>query len=158
MRFVHGASDVEIYIHQPEGFVSKENPQKVLRLNRALYGLKQSPRIWYLCLCHVITSLGLEIMETDNSIYISTELCTILAVYVDDILILSKTDEESDRISLSNSVRLLVMPHTLTNYARSNLCILSHRPRYHLPYCLKRTLAFSAQLTSCPSALPARRE
>src|SRR5277367_33626 len=63
MRFVHGASDVEIYIHQPEGFVSKENPQKVLRLNRALYGLKQSPRIWYLCLCHVITSLGLEIME-----------------------------------------------------------------------------------------------
>jgi len=98
--FVHGNSDVELYIHQPEGFVSKEHPHKILRLNRALYGLKQSPRIWYLCLCHVITGLGFEIMETDNSIYISTALGIILAVYVDDILIFSKTDEEGDKVFL----------------------------------------------------------
>ena len=88
--FVDRASGVGLYIQQLEGFVSKEHSHKVLPLNRALYGLKQSPRIWYLCFCHVNTSPGFEIMETDNSIYISTALCIILTVYVDDILIFSK--------------------------------------------------------------------
>ena len=40
--FLHGKSDVEIYITQPEGFLDREFPDKVLRLNKSLYGLKQA--------------------------------------------------------------------------------------------------------------------
>jgi hypothetical protein len=56
--FLHGESDVEIYVTQPEGFVDERFPAKVLHLNRSLYGLKQAPHIWYLFLCGVVTDLG----------------------------------------------------------------------------------------------------
>ena len=45
--FLHGDLEEEIYITQPYGFkvVGKEN--WVRKLNKSLYGLKQSPRQWY---------------------------------------------------------------------------------------------------------------
>ena len=43
--FLHGESDVEIYITQPESFVDERFPEKVLHLNKSLYDLKQAPRI-----------------------------------------------------------------------------------------------------------------
>ena len=49
---------IELYVHQPEGFVVERYPNHVLRLRKSLYGLKQAPRIWYLLLCETILSLG----------------------------------------------------------------------------------------------------
>jgi Reverse transcriptase (RNA-dependent DNA polymerase) len=43
--FLNGESDVELYVVQPEGFVDPRYPDKVLRLNKSLYGLKQASRI-----------------------------------------------------------------------------------------------------------------
>ena len=43
--FLHGDSDFELYVEQPEGFVDQGWPTAVLRLNKSLYGLKQAPRI-----------------------------------------------------------------------------------------------------------------
>jgi Reverse transcriptase (RNA-dependent DNA polymerase) len=40
--FLHGQSDTEIYVLQPEGFVDPHFPQCVLCLNKSLYGLKQA--------------------------------------------------------------------------------------------------------------------
>src|SRR6266496_4674586 len=68
--FLHGKSDVELYVSQPEGFCDEEFPDKVLRLNKSLYGLKQAPRIWYLFLCGIIVGLGFVQLETDSCIYI----------------------------------------------------------------------------------------
>ena len=85
--FLNGNSDLEIYIQQPEGFVSHQHPHKVLLLNKSLYGLKQAPRIWYLLLCTTIIELGFTPLETDSSIYFSPSQHVLLAVYVDDILI-----------------------------------------------------------------------
>jgi len=45
MAFLNGWSDLELYMQQPEGFIDKRFPRKVLRLNKSLYGLKQAPRI-----------------------------------------------------------------------------------------------------------------
>ena len=85
--FLHGDSDFELYVEQPEGFVDQGWPTAVLRLNKSLYGLKQAPRIWYLLLCETICSLGFEVSVTDPSIYFHSQLGMILAVYVDDILV-----------------------------------------------------------------------
>lgn len=68
--FLHGQSDVEIYVFQPEGFVDPHFPKRVLRLNKSLYGLKQASRIWYLFLCSIIIELGFITLETDPCIYI----------------------------------------------------------------------------------------
>ena len=43
--FLHGNLKEEIYMQQPEGFVS--NPYLVCRLKKSLYGLKQIPGAWY---------------------------------------------------------------------------------------------------------------
>nr|GFB22201.1 hypothetical protein [Tanacetum cinerariifolium] len=37
----------EVYVGQPPGFVSKECPDHVYALDKALYSLKQAPRAWY---------------------------------------------------------------------------------------------------------------
>ena len=38
--FTQGDIDSFIYINQPEGFINSDNPDYVLKLNKALYGLK----------------------------------------------------------------------------------------------------------------------
>ena len=96
--FLNGNSDWSIYIRQPEGFISKKYPHKVLRLNKSLYGLKQAPRIWYLLLCSVIQSLDFAPLESDPSIYVSFTRAVILAVYVDDILIIGPRQHQCNEI------------------------------------------------------------
>ena len=42
--FLHGDLEEEIYITQPDGFKVAEKENWVCKLNKSLYGLKQSPR------------------------------------------------------------------------------------------------------------------
>ena len=42
--FLNGDLKEEVYIHQPPGFVILGKENKVLRLRKALYGLRQAPR------------------------------------------------------------------------------------------------------------------
>ncbi|KAF2346227.1 Reverse transcriptase RNA-dependent DNA polymerase [Trinorchestia longiramus] len=44
--FLNGELSEEIYLTQPEGFVSEGNENLVCRLNKSLYGLKQFPKCW----------------------------------------------------------------------------------------------------------------
>nr|GFB65293.1 retrotransposon protein, putative, unclassified [Tanacetum cinerariifolium] len=37
----------EVYVAQPDGLVNPDHPEKVYRLMKALYVLKQAPRAWY---------------------------------------------------------------------------------------------------------------
>ena len=95
--FLNGNSDVELYVCQPEGFVDRRYPNHVLRLCKSLYGLKQAPRIWYLLLCETILSLGFVQCTSDPSIYFHPEYMVILAVYVDDILVIEQSREICDQ-------------------------------------------------------------
>ena len=45
--FLHVDLEEEIYMTQPEGFTIKGNKKLVCKLKKSLYGLKQSPRMWY---------------------------------------------------------------------------------------------------------------
>ena len=45
--FLNGILQEEVYIDQPPCFIKKGEENKVCRLKRALYGLKQTPRAWY---------------------------------------------------------------------------------------------------------------
>ena len=89
--FLNGLNDLELYILQLEGFIDPKYPHKVLQLNKALYELKQAPRIWYPLLCGVIVALGFQVLETDTSIYLHSKI--IIEVYVDDIKILGPKQE-----------------------------------------------------------------
>ncbi|GKC23652.1 retrovirus-related pol polyprotein from transposon TNT 1-94 [Tanacetum coccineum] len=45
--FLNGQLKEEVYVSQPEGFVDQDNPSHVYKLKKALYSLKQAPRVWY---------------------------------------------------------------------------------------------------------------
>lgn len=89
--YLNGELDEEIYMEQPEGFVDEKHPDFVCKLNRSLYGLKQSGRQWNVRLHSVLTSMGLRRCETERCLYVGNVNGNkiILAVYVDDLLIAS---------------------------------------------------------------------
>lgn len=87
--FLHGNLDEEIYVSQPEGFVLKGCENKVYRLKRSLYGLRQSPRCWNKTLHDVFLSLGFKQFGADPCVYSRGSISSTVVfatVWVDDIL------------------------------------------------------------------------
>ena len=48
ITFLNGKLLEDVYMTQPEGFVNPENVGKVCKLQRSIYGLKQTSRSWNL--------------------------------------------------------------------------------------------------------------
>ncbi len=92
--FLHGQLNEEIYMQQPEGFDDKSG--RVCRLRRSLYGLKQSPRCWNAALHEQLLRIGFHQLAADPCVYAHKTPTTmqVLAVYVDDIVLLAKTTSE----------------------------------------------------------------
>ncbi|KAE8683346.1 putative protein phosphatase 2C 12 [Hibiscus syriacus] len=86
----------EVYMKLPPGLKSVEGNNKMCKLNKSLYGLKQSPRAWFERFTKVILKNGYKQSLADHTLFIkitSTNKKAILIVYVDDI-ILTRDDEE----------------------------------------------------------------
>ena len=96
--FLNPTIDHEVYVEQPPYFVIPNHNRKdwVYRLNKALYGLKQSPLLWSNDLKKALLEIGFEQSNADESIFVYDQKGSyiILAVYVDDILALAKSQRE----------------------------------------------------------------
>ena len=84
--FLNGDLEEEIYVEPPEGFA--EQGDYVWRLRKTLYGLKQSPRLWYLTLMTFLLNIGFHRSEYDHALFYKFvgKDVVLLLVYVDDIL------------------------------------------------------------------------
>nr|GEV82420.1 retrovirus-related Pol polyprotein from transposon TNT 1-94 [Tanacetum cinerariifolium] len=86
--FLYGNLEEVIYMRQPPGY---EQGNKVCLLKKSLYGLKQSPRQWYML------SNGFKRSSYDSCVYyrsyVSGEYIYLL-LYVDDMLIACKNKDE----------------------------------------------------------------
>ena len=87
--FLQGTLTNEVYISQPPGFVDRDRPRHVCRLNKALYGLKQAPRAWYTELRKFLLESGFTNSLADTSLFIYNRgnSCIYILVYVDDIIL-----------------------------------------------------------------------
>jgi hypothetical protein len=64
--------DKVIYMCQPPGFKSKEHLTKVCRLQKTLYGLKQSRRRWYQKLVEILVDrIGLTQCDVSQAVFFS---------------------------------------------------------------------------------------
>ncbi|GJS17485.1 putative ribonuclease H-like domain-containing protein [Tanacetum coccineum] len=75
-------------IIQPPGFVDPEFPEKVYKVEKALYGLHQAPRAWYETLSTYLLDNGFYRSQIDKTLFIKRVKGDILLVqvYVDDII------------------------------------------------------------------------
>lgn len=90
--FLYGKLDEEIYMEQPEGFKLRGQENKVLRLRRAIYGLKQAALAWWRELEASMKRLGFKRATSDAGVFYKYEGKTLIViiVYVDDAMFLSK--------------------------------------------------------------------
>ena len=96
--FLHGDLQEEVYMDQPPGFVAQGGIGKVCHLQKSLYGLKQSPRLWFCTFNQANEEFGMQKNKSDHSVfYRNSNSCIIMfVVYVDDNVI---TGSDSEGIS-----------------------------------------------------------
>ena len=98
--FLHGDLDEDVYMKQPAGFEEKPDPTKgelVCKLKKALYGLRQGSRQWYIKFDTYIQSQGYVRSQEDHCLYtkkLNDGSLIILVLYVDDMLIAGKSKDE----------------------------------------------------------------
>lgn len=86
--FLHGDLKEEVYMKLPPGFTST-SPNKVCRLRKSLYGLRQSPRNWFAKLTSALRRYGFQQSHANHTLFTlrkGTDILSVL-VYVDDILV-----------------------------------------------------------------------
>ncbi|KAJ9557142.1 hypothetical protein OSB04_011756 [Centaurea solstitialis] len=88
--FLNGKLTEEVYMEQPEGFEDPKNPNKVCKLLKSIYGLKQASRSWNLHFDERIKEFGFTKSEFEPCVYtkFSGSIVTFLVLYVDDILLI----------------------------------------------------------------------
>lgn len=86
--FLNGDLHEEIYLRQPIGF---RNGDKVYRLRKSLYGLKQAARVWNQTLHNVLVENGCKQSNIDKCLYTfkKNNKIMFLSLHVDDILTVS---------------------------------------------------------------------
>ena len=84
----------KVYVKQPQGF-EEGNGDKVCELLQALYGLQESPSLWYHTFVAVLEDLGFIPLTKECCIFKNSD-GSLIILYVDDLLIAATS---LDRIS-----------------------------------------------------------
>ncbi|GJR58656.1 putative ribonuclease H-like domain-containing protein [Tanacetum coccineum] len=86
--FLYGKIEEEVYVCQPPGFEDLDFPDRVYKVEKALYGLHQAPRAWYETLSTYLLENGFQRGQIDKTLFIKRDQGDILIVqvYVDDII------------------------------------------------------------------------
>jgi hypothetical protein len=86
--FLNGKLDHDeiLYICLPDG--------RYARLDKALYGLRRSPRLWYEELACFLASIGFDPIEADPCVFVNKTTGAIILAYVDNLLFITRTKPE----------------------------------------------------------------
>ena len=92
--FLNGTLDEEIYMKAPGS--SDTSSDEVWQLKKSLYGLKQVSHVWNKLLDSMLKKLGFDQCDKDTCVYLhqSKKGFIILAIHVDDMLIVSNSNSQ----------------------------------------------------------------
>nr|GEW63374.1 retrovirus-related Pol polyprotein from transposon TNT 1-94 [Tanacetum cinerariifolium] len=86
--FLYGTIEEKVYVSQPPGFMDPKFPDRVYKVEKALYDLHQAPRAWYETLSTYLLDNEFKRGTIDKTLFIKKIKDDILLVqvYVDDII------------------------------------------------------------------------
>ncbi|GJY00314.1 retrovirus-related pol polyprotein from transposon TNT 1-94 [Tanacetum coccineum] len=67
--FLYGKIEEEVYVYQPPGFEDPDFPDRVYKVEKALYGLHQAPRAWYETLSTYLLDNGMICTEFEKMMH-----------------------------------------------------------------------------------------
>lgn len=106
--FLQGDLEDEIYMDQPELFC--DNSNRVCKLMKSIYGLKQASRQWNKKLSAVFISMGYQQSKIDPCVYskFNNNDMIFVAIYVDDLMIFTNSIEleEESKASLMEKFKM----------------------------------------------------
>jgi hypothetical protein len=86
--FLHNVLEEDVFMKQSPEFVDSKFPSYHCKLNKALYGIKQTPWAWYSRLSDKLHSLGFQFSKADISLfhYKKGAITMFILIYVDIIV------------------------------------------------------------------------
>ena len=95
--FLHGDLEEEVYMNIPPGYTTSTKIEVVCKLERALYGLKQSPRAWFGRFSSAMKKYGYHQSNADHTLFLKHRegKVTALIVYVDDMILTEMMQKKS---------------------------------------------------------------
>ncbi|GJX81829.1 putative ribonuclease H-like domain-containing protein [Tanacetum coccineum] len=86
--FLYGKIEEEVYVCQPPGLEDPDFPNRVYKVEKALYGLHQAPKAWYETLSTYLLDNGFQRGKIDKTLFIKRDKSDIMLVqvYVDEII------------------------------------------------------------------------
>nr|GFB14511.1 putative reverse transcriptase, RNA-dependent DNA polymerase [Tanacetum cinerariifolium] len=97
--FLHGELKEEVYMEAPPGSSEHFKPRESCRLEKSLYGLKQSPRAWFRRFTLAMKRYGFKQSNSDHTLFLKKQKksCDMFN-HVDDMVITGNDEEEIKRL------------------------------------------------------------
>nr|GEX48140.1 hypothetical protein [Tanacetum cinerariifolium] len=141
--FLYGKIKDGVYVCQPPSFEDPNFPDKVYKVEKALYGLHQAPRAWYETLLTYLLENGFHRGQIDKTLFIKRHKDDILLVqvYVDDIIFgltkkeLTSTPMESNKPLIKNKEAEDVDVHLYRSMIGSLMYLTTSRPDITFAVC-----------------------
>jgi Reverse transcriptase (RNA-dependent DNA polymerase) len=106
--YLNAKLEEEIYMAPPPGLDMPD--RMVLRLVKAVYGMKQGGQMWYQDICATLEEMGYTHLESDHAVFIRVRDGTfsIIALYVDNISMASNDLNaiEQDKVKLKQKYQM----------------------------------------------------
>jgi hypothetical protein len=80
--FLHGNLEEEVYMDLPPGYTASTETKVVCKLQRALYGLKQSPQAWFGQFRMAMRKYGFKQSNSDHTLFIKHKLGKVIVFIV----------------------------------------------------------------------------
>jgi hypothetical protein len=105
LAFLNVSLEEEIFMEQPQGFISPDHPNKVCLLRKAIHGLKQASHAWNLQFHGVLTGLSFMCTHFNAGVYVYHHqddggITIFIILYVNDIMMLGNLGPEINWIKL----------------------------------------------------------
>lgn len=100
--FFNGTLVEEVYMEKPPSFAKRGKEHLVCKLRKALYDLKQAPKAWYSRIHDYFVHHGFVKSPSKTNLYgkVNDSQRTIVALYVDDMVVTRNSEHEIDNLKM----------------------------------------------------------